>query len=199
MVLDCLSMSYRYLSAVILIAFLAACAGSPEQSSEEAVTVPEITLNLPNGGCDCSKTQAQDLTFLEKGFDALREGEYLDSLLYFQRYQRIEKTSLAESQAHIAIAYLSILPDSPILDRPAAREAYAQIQIRPEDVAKMHQMILLMRDSLETFLDMESQIERLRQDDNELRRELDKREVAIKRLRDLTLGREPEPAALPGR
>jgi hypothetical protein len=179
---------------------LTACAGNPERAPdpEAAEPVPELTLNLPQSACNCPQEQ-QDYTFLEKGFRALEEGEYLESLQYFQRYQRIEKTPAADTEARIAIAYLSILPDSPIFDRAAAGESYASLRRDVDGDLELHEKILLMRASLETFLEMQQQVNRLKQSNSNLRLELEKREDAIKRLRDLTLGRESEPAGLLGK
>jgi hypothetical protein len=175
------------------VLFLQACGGAPRQSQpvESTEPVPEITLTMPKADCRCEKVE-HDYTFLEKGFKALHEREYLESLQYFQRYQRIEKSALANMEARIAIAYLSILPDSPIFDSRAARDSYRELRrgIQPE--WEMHEKILLMQDSLETFLDIQAQVSELEQDNADLRNELEKREIAIKRLRDLTLGREPE-------
>ncbi len=181
------------LSLSLLLLLLAACGSSPEREPEEVPVeepVPEITLNLPNGDCECDAPQ-QDYTFLEKGFLALEVGEHLEALQYFQRYQRIEKTESAEVEARIAIAYLSILPDSPIFDREAARESYIRTSRSISDELKLHHEILLMQTSLETFIDMQGQLDQLRQSNANLRSELEKREAAIKRLRDLTLGRQP--------
>lgn len=182
---------------MFLVLLLGACGGAPERDAREqpaAEPVPELTLNLPPPGCDCAREQ-RNYTFLEKGFNALEEGEYLESLRYFQNYRRIEKTPAATVEAGIAIAYLSILPDSPIFDREAARESYARIRKDMDPKLELHGEILLMRDSLETFIDMQRQIDRLGQNNSNLRAELEKREAAIRRLRDLTLGRQSEPGA----
>lgn len=179
---------------------LAACGGTPERAPDPAAVepVPKLTLNLPKSDCSCQQEQ-QGYTFLEKGFKALEAGEYLESLQYFQRYQRIEKTASADTEARIAIAYLSILPDSPIFDREAAGESYASLRRSADANLELHEKILLMRASLETFLEMQQQVRRLKQSNSNLRVELEKREDAIKRLRDLTLGREAEPAGLLGK
>jgi hypothetical protein len=174
---------------------LQACGSTPAQqpSVESAEPVPEITLNLPQSNCKCEE-DVHDYTFLEKGFNALHEREYLESLQYFQRYQRIEKTPVADVEAKIAIAYLSILPDSPIYDSRAARDSYRELRRGIQPDWELHEKILLMQDSLETFLEIQRQVLELEKDNTELRNELEKRETAIKRLRDLTLGREPETA-----
>lgn len=178
---------------------LVACGGQPEQEQvavpEEEV--PEITLNLPANDCVCEQLQTT-YTFIEKGFNALEDGEYLEALQYFQRYQRIENTPTADAEARIAIAYLSTLPDSPIYDRDAAVDSYRALRRDITEDMDMHGEVLLMRHSLETFLDSYQLIEQLKTSNGSLRAELEKREQAIKRLRDLTLGRESEPAGLLG-
>ncbi|MEP5763089.1 MAG: hypothetical protein ABJ308_00780 [Halieaceae bacterium] len=193
-------MTTRVSACILSALLLTACGGQPERQPEPEPdqAVPELTLNLPSGDC-LREVEQTDYTFLEKGFNALENGEYLESLQYFQRYQRIEKTQLADVEARIAIAYLSILPNSPILDRDAARVSYADMRnsIAPE--TQLHGEVLLMKDSLETFLDMYQQIEQLKRSNGSLREEVEKREEAIKRLRDLTLGREPEPGGLLGK
>ncbi len=183
---------------LLLLLTLSGCGSSPERDAQESEPVPEITLNLPQADCRCPEQQ-QDYTFLEKGFNALQAGEYLESLQYFQRYQRIEKTPAADIESRIAITYLSALPDSPIYDRQAARESYATLRRELDPDLELHDRISLMKESLEIFQDMYQQVERLKQSNAGLRNELGKREEAIKRLRDLTLGREPEPAGLLGR
>ncbi len=187
---------------MVLAVLLGGCGSTPEQEMQRDPDepVPEITLTLPQSRAECQCTgKKQDYTFLEKGFNTLEAGEYLESLQYFQRYQRIEKTATADAEARIAIAYLSILPDSPIFDREAAAESYARLRRETEPDLELHGKILIMRDSLETFFDMQRQIDQLKQGNRGLRKELQKREAAIKRLRDLTLGRESAPVSLLGR
>lgn len=192
-------MTSRILACLTCL-LLTACGGNPERSPDPAApeSVPELTLNLPSADCSCQQEQ-QDYTFLEKGFRALEAGEYLESLQYFQRYQRIEKTASADAEARIAIAYLSILPESPIFDREAAAESYAELRRDANGDLELQEKILLLRASLETFLDLQQQVDRLKLSNSNLRLELEKREDAIKRLRDLTLGRESEPAGLLGK
>ena len=182
-----------------LALLLAACGGQPQRdaAATEQEELPELNLNLPAGDCVCDNPQA-NFTFLEKGFNALEEGAYLESLQYFQRYQRIEKTDLAQVEAGIAIAYLSILPDSPIYDRDTARDSYMPLRGLVTEDMKLHSEVQLMQASLDSFMEMYDQIEQLKETNGSLRSELEKREQAIKRLRDLTLGREPEPAGLLG-
>ena len=184
------------------ILFVAVCAvmltgcGSqpPADTTVASDELPELNLNLP-GDCACETAQ-ETRTFLEKGVDALSDGAYLESLKYFQSYQRIENTELASIEAGIAIAYLSTLPDSPIYDRPEAYKSYLALRPQLERGTELHEPVRIMQYALESFLDNYNQLESLKRSNGSLRAELEKREEAITRLRDLTLGRdEPQPEA----
>jgi hypothetical protein len=185
----------RYLTSLTLIAVfcLQGCGSQPgvEPEPADAEPVPEITLTMPKADCECDQ-QSTDYTFLDKGFTALHEEEYLESLQYFQRYQRIEKTPQADAEAQIAVAYLSILPDSPLYDRKEAGNSYRKLRRKIDPDWKLHGRVVLMQDSLETFLELQHELAQARKSNANLRKELAIREEAIKRLRDLTLGREPE-------
>ncbi len=187
---------------IALAALLVACGGQPEREQVSAADaggedVPELNLNLPGSDCAC-EVQRDNYTLLERGLQSMEERAYLEALQYFQRYQRIEKSELAAVESGIAIAYLSILPESPIFDRDAARDSYSELRPRITEDMKLHTEVQLMQSSMDSFLDMYTQVDRLKQTNFSLRSELEKREEAIKRLRDLTLGREPEAAGLLG-
>ena len=160
---------------------------SPEGSTEP---VPELTLNLPENpeGCDCALADEADYTFLEKGFSALVAGEHIEAVQYFQRYKRLESSPQADWEADIAIAYDSMLPRSPFYDPESARKAYDDLRQRQVQDLAIHDKVLMMRDALETFVAMEREISKLESDNSLLREDLAKREEALKRLRELTLG-----------
>ncbi len=158
---------------------------APEQQPE-----PELTLNLPQQDkCDCTDiAELRDYTFLEKGFDAMVAGEYIDAVQYFQRYNRLEDTPESDWETGIAIAYISMLAKSPFYDPEVARKSYRRLKKKYGDGMELHAMTLVMRDSLETFVAMEHRIEELEAENTRLTGELQKREEAIRRLRELTLG-----------
>lgn len=151
--------------------------------------MPELTLNLPEQqDCVCTAEDQSDYTFLEKGFSALVTGDHIGAVQHFQRYQRLESSPRADWEAGIAIAYDSMLPRSPFYDPEAARKAYNRLKKEPYDGMQPHEKILMMRDSLETFVEMGRRITSLERENSALREDLKKREEAIKRLRELTLG-----------
>jgi hypothetical protein len=151
--------------------------------------VPELTLNLPQQeDCTCVPENPADYTFLEKGFSALAGGDHIEAVQYFQRYQRLESSPQADWEAGIAIAYDSMLPQSPFYDTQAARKSYTRLKGQQVEGAPVHEKVLIMRDSLEIFMAMRERIYRLNTDNAVLKEELAKREEAIKRLRELALG-----------
>jgi tetratricopeptide (TPR) repeat protein len=161
---------------------------------EERPPVPELTLNLPErrgADCQCPAVPiegSRDLTFLERGYTAMAVGDHIEAVQYFQRYQRLESSPEANWEAGVAIAYLSMLPTSPFFDPEAARKSWRRLRKDYQSGMQVHEQSLLMRDSLETFVALERHIDDLEANNATLREDLLKREEALKRLRELTLG-----------
>ncbi len=177
-----------------LLVMLQGCSTAPTtaEAPEPAVPekVPELTLNLPENpqACICPDLSDVDYTFLERGFSALAAGDHIEAVQYFQRYQRLESSPQADWEAGIAIAYDSMLPRSPFYDPEAARKAYEELQRQQVEGMVVHEKVSMMRDALETFVAMDQEINKLESDNSVLRQDLAKREEALRRLRELTLG-----------
>ena len=193
--------SLMRLGLASLLLVLQACAQTqtPEevavQASSAPEEVPEITLNLPDGEpCNCVEEISADYTFLEKGFSALAAGDHADALEHFRRYRRLESSPEANWEAGIAIAFLKSLGDSPYHDAEEARKSYRDLVKEDWQSMELHEQTLLMRQSLENFRDMDRENVDLKKSNKSLQEDLEKREEAIQRLRELTLG---QPAAAP--
>ena len=179
---------------------LAACATVPEaadppqpapaaETGAAASPAPELTLNLPSQSeCACVTPASRDYTFLERGYRALSEGDAVAALQHFQRYKRLEVEPAAQWEADIAIAYLGMLPDSPFYDHDAAEATFRRLVAQLTAEMQVHPTALLMRDSLAAFALLNRHISDLESSNATLREDLQKREEAIKRLRELTLG-----------
>lgn len=167
--------------------------GAAVASSAQAQRpVPELNLNLPEERKDCrcvaeTTEEPRDTTFLERGYSALARGDHIEAVKYFQRYQRLESSPEADWEAGIGIAYVSMLPDSPFFDPEAARKSWRSLS-KQLDGLKVHENSLLMRDALENFLVLDQHITGLEAENATLEQDLAKREEALKRLRELTLG-----------
>lgn len=186
-----------------LVLLLQACATAPPAgelpaassaalpAAAEQKPVAEITLNLPDqteGSRDCPPAAAVDRTFLDKGFSALAAGDHREAVNYFRRYQRLESSPGVDWEAGIAIAYAKMLPASPYFNWRAAREDYLRLVREKPNGLKVHEQILLMQDALAIFSDLHTQINDLQKESDILTENLEKREEALRRLRELTLG-----------
>lgn len=178
--------------AVILVS-LQACVQTPaeETSPPVAEEPPEITLNLPEqqASCQCEEAVPEnDDSFLERGYAALAASDYEEAVEYFQRYLRVESSAPAQWEAEVAITYVMTIPDSPTFDAKEARKRFRDLNDSDWQAMQLHQQTLLMRHSLESFLLMSRRVRELREANDALQQDLEKREEAIKRLRELTLG-----------
>ncbi len=187
------------LLAAALAVALTACVTAPQLSvapvaeppveAAPAAPAPELTLNLPTREqCQCQPSPERDLTFLERGYQALSQGDAVTALQHFQRYKRLETVAAAQWEADVALAYLAMLPDSPLYDHDAAEQSYQSLVRRLLPEMQVHATALLMRDSLAAFALLNRHIADLESSNATLKEDLEKREEAIRRLRELTLG-----------
>ena len=86
------------------------------------------------------------------------------------------------------MAFTYSLVDSPLHDAQQARKSYRDLRKKDWQEMELHQQTRLMQYSLETFLAMERRGRELEETNADLEEDLKKREEAIKRLRELTLG-----------
>jgi len=177
--------------------FLQACViTAPERERDSVPTVQrqdrevELNLNLPEPtDCNCQPDEAVvDYTFLERGMQALARGEYIEAVQQFQRYQRLEKGDTARWEADLAIAYVSMLPRSPFYDGDAALLSFTQLQQNYREDMQLNDSIALLYEALDAFLQQAKHLDDLENSNAILREDLAKREQALKRLRELTLG-----------
>lgn len=150
--------------------------------------VPELNLKLtPAGKCDCGPTPASGDIIFDKGYRALLDGEYEDAMQHFQRYQRLENSPRADLEAGIAIAYLRMLPRSPFYDPGTARTDFRGMRDQNAKALKVNESTRLMRQALLNLLQLQGETDKLKSTNATLKEDLQKREEALKRLRDLTL------------
>lgn len=189
--------AYRPATGLALALLLQACViNAPAPESEPAPTVQrpdrnvELNLNLPEpSDCNCQPDEgAVDYTFLERGMQALARGEYIEAVQQFQRYQRLEKGDTARWESELAIAYVSILPRSPFYDADAALISFTQLQQDYREDMQLNDSIALLYEALDAFLQQAKHLDDLENSNTILKEDLEKREQALKRLRELTLG-----------
>jgi hypothetical protein len=182
--------SFFVLGVIVLL--LQACAsGSPAIDSPQVSGSNEITLNLPDqtlAPCVDDQNVGVDYTYLEKGFSAMVAGDNVEAVNYFRRYQRLESSPGADWEAGIAIAYEKMLPDSPYYNWRAAADAYRRLMRRVPEGIELNQQVLILGGTLAVLVELHDYIDELQNEKDDLSENLEKREEALKRLRELILG-----------
>ena len=182
--------SFFVLGVIVLL--LQACAsGSPAIDSAKVSGSNEITLNLPDqtlAPCVDDQNVGVDYTYLEKGFSAMVAGDNVEAVSYFRRYQRLESSPGADWEAGIAIAYEKMLPDSPYYNWRAAADAYRRLMRRVPEGIELNQQVLILGGTLAVLVELHDYIDELQNEKDDLSENLEKREEALKRLRELILG-----------
>jgi tetratricopeptide (TPR) repeat protein len=191
----------QILAAGVLVVLLQACATAPEVAppvadkppveAKKREPIPELTLNLPESdaeACDCTPQASVDRTFLDKGFTMLAAGDYREAVNYFRRYQRLESSPAVNWEASIAVAYVKMLPQSPYYNWRAAHESYLRLMREQPAGVQLHENIVLLRETLAVLIDLHVQINDLQKENADVTEDLEKREEALRRLRELMLG-----------
>lgn len=166
------------LTAALLIS---GCGSAPEQPSTRA-TPPEaeLTLNLPEPtaqSCDCDALAAAAETYFDRGVRALAARDYVQALRYFERH-RDDGSAQQLREAEVGIAFVTLMTEVVGSDQVNGSSA---VDERAE----------LMMLALAAVATLEGRIAAMDALNNALSKDLEKREEALKRLRDLTLG-QPE-------
>lgn len=191
----------QVLAAGALVVVLQACATVPEGvppavdtppvATKKREPIPELMLNLPGNdaeACACTPQASVDRTYLDKGFTLLAAGDYREAVNYFRRYQRLESSPAVNWEANIAVAYVKMLPQSPYYNWRAARESYLRLMREQPSGIALHENIVLLRETLGILSDLHVQINDLQSENAALEENLEKREEALRRLRELMLG-----------
>ncbi|MCX2975995.1 hypothetical protein [Candidatus Marimicrobium litorale] len=180
---------------VCLVLLLQGCAAQSTQTAGgndvDGESVPELNLNLPDQtdtACACSHDKSGDHNLLEKGLRALMAGDHREAVNYFRRYQRLESSPEEGWEAEVAVAYDKMLPSSPYYNPDTASESYRRLVRRQPDPETVHPYIRLLLGALANFTALHRQIDDLQNEKDDLTESLEKREEALKRLRELTLG-----------
>ena len=178
------------------IILISACVSKPTENGH--MNNNEVSSQLNQGENEFTtkpmKLGGKNISWLEQGFKALADGNHISAVQFFQSYSRVNNTLAADWEASIAIAYVSMLPGSPFYDMKAVRISYTQLSAWSIDDSSVNSQIVLMRDALEAFVSLHRELRDLERDNEFLEATLAKRESALRRLRELTLGQQREAA-----
>lgn len=162
---------------------LGSCAGSKTEPNPEPqqAAASDIELNLPESvvstECDCTETDIVADNYFDHGVRALAARDYDQAKKYFQKHRETGDSEAAR-EADVGMAFLALLTESV----PAGSEAS-----RSAGVDERAEMMILALAAVKT---LEGRIDTLDALNKALSQDLEKREDALKRLRDLTLGQE---------
>ena len=178
------------------IILISACVSKPTENGymETSEVSPKLNQGKDELITKLMKFDDENISWLEQGFKALADGEHISAVQFFQRHSRVNNTLTADWEASIAIAYVSMLPGSPFYDMKAVRISYTQLSAWSIDDSSVNSQIVLMRDALEAFVSLHRELKDLERDNELLEATLAKRESALRRLRELTLGQQREAA-----
>ncbi|EED36631.1 hypothetical protein NOR51B_2583 [Luminiphilus syltensis NOR5-1B] len=162
---------------------LSACATSSPDPTPEPVEATEITLNLPvpevesaqPESCACREKGLEAAeNYFDRGVRALAAGDYLQAEKYFNRH-RDEAISQTVREADVGLAFVALL---------SATHSDALVA---EGLDQRAEVMMLALAAVQT---LEGQIKALDTLNDVLAKDLKKREEALNRLRELTLGQE---------
>ena len=181
---------------LFFIILISACVSKPSENGymETSEVSPKLNQGKDELIIKLMKLDDENISWLEQGFKALADGEHISAVQFFQRHSRVNNTLTADWEASIAIAYVSMLPGSPFYDMKAVRISYTQLSAWSIDDSSVNSQIVLMRDALEAFVSLHRELKDLERDNELLEATLAKRESALRRLRELTLGQQREAA-----
>ena len=168
------------LKTVLLVAamVLSGCAASP--STTPSADAQAVAHNLPTPAqmldCDCDALALAAENYFDRGVRALAARDYDAAAEYFDRHKALE-TAQAAREADLGLAFVTLLSKSGDVDAlPAA-----------EGVDERAEVMILALAAVRT---LEGQLDALEALNQALTKDLEKREDALKRLRDLTLGQQ---------
>ena len=162
-----------------MAALLSACAGAPDQEHDSAhVSDSQVTLNIPDpqslSNCDCEALVDVNENYFDRGVRALAAREYDQAMDYFQRHRK-EASEEAQREADVGIAFVTLMSEA--VSSGGASDS--------SGVDERAEVMILALAAVQT---LEGRIQALDTLNKGLSKDLEKREEALKRLRDLTLG-----------
>jgi len=176
-----LSRQPSQLLSLTIALLLTGCGSTPEAPSVvDGPAETELTLNLPEPSaqsCDCETLAVATENYFDRGMRALAARDYVQALHYFERH-RDDGVETGRREAEAAIAFVTLITE--VVGGDGAGQAGVV-----DERAELMELALAAAASFERRIATVDALNRA------LSKDLEKREEALKRLRDLTLG-QPE-------
>lgn len=156
------------------------CASQDSPESDSGLEVAEVELNLPEPetsqtDCACDELlSVVDENYFDRGVRALAARDYEQAKIYFERH-RGSGGSEVQREADVGIAFVTLMSETSLV---SDEQGASGVDERAE-------VMILALAAVQT---LEGRLEALNAINEALSKDLEKREEALKRLRDLTLG-----------
>ena len=146
---------------------------APDAKSD-AVELPDHSLAAPDCNCDELLVPVVEENNFDRGVRALAARDYEQAKIYFERH-RASGGSEAQREADVGIAFVTLMSETSLV---SDEQGSSGVDERAE-------VMILALAAVQT---LEGRLEALNAINEALSKDLEKREEALKRLRELTLG-----------
>ena len=170
----------HFILPLAMATVVAGCTGTPEQPPEAPpASEPQLILNLPEpgGSCNCDAVAESSSNYFDRGIQAVVAGDYKRAGDYFDRHRK-EGAEQAQREVDVGMAFVTLM-------------GQVLTSETPSDGLTLDERAQLMALALAAVQTVDDQLQALVALNKALSKDLEKREEALKRLRDLTLG-QPE-------
>ena len=167
----------RFVITIFATLVVSGCASPESAAPEPQLEVSAAELNLPDplvADCDCEELIVVEENYFDRGVRALAARDYDQAATYFERH-RDSESSEAQREADVGIAFVTLMSEASIASADSAASG----------VDERAEVMILALAAVQT---LEGRLEALDALNKAISEDLEKREEALKRLRDLTLG-----------
>ena len=168
----------RFFIVALTALIVPGCATPESATPEPEPAVSAAALNLPDPlsavNCDCDEVVTVEENYFDRGVRALAARDYSQAATYFERH-RETASSEAQREADVGIAFVTLMSEASIASGDSSASG----------VDERAEVMILALAAVQT---LEGRLEALDALNKAISEDLEKREEALKRLRDLTLG-----------
>ena len=168
----------RFAIVALTVLVASGCATPESEAPKPEPAVSAAALNLPDpltaDDCDCDELAVVEENYFDRGVRALAARDYDQAATYFERHRDSGNTE-AQREADVGIAFVTLMSEASIVTEESVASG----------IDERAEVMILALAAVQT---LEGRLEALDALNQAISQDLEKREEALKRLRDLTLG-----------
>ena len=168
----------RFAIVALTVLVASGCATPESEAPKPEPAVSAAALNLPDpltaDDCNCDELAVVEENYFDRGVRALAARDYDQAATYFERNRDAGNTE-AQREADVGIAFVTLMSEASIVTEESAASG----------IDERAEVMILALAAVQT---LEGRLEALDALNQAISQDLEKREEALKRLRDLTLG-----------